>query len=463
MLSFVQSWFGSSSSPIGVDFGNDTLRLAQVEEADADYRLVAAASADVPPHVRNEPLAKFSFFCDTIRDLLAQGNFRGRKVMLNLPASMMHIQHLRLPKMDEEALKKALPWEARGKLPFDPSQAVLRHLIAGEIYHDQEPKYEVVLIAARRDLVEQYLAAAAKARLTVAGMNIEPKAIVDCFSHIFRRKTDMDAPTLFADIGCTATRALIARGGRIQFARVVPVGGEHFSRAVASALQIPLDQARLMRIKLAASQENETAIGPVAAPEAAARSAPVAADPTEGTGFALLQSAVSAAEEREAASHATAKAAAAAAQRVAVDDPIATPDEGSSSAATASGIAPDDRRRVDDACREPLSRLIEELSLCRRYYEATFHNQPVSRLVFVGGEANQRSLCQQIARTLGIAAQVGDPLARMGKFSEVSVESGIDRRSPQPGWAVAIGLSMGPAATTGGSSAEHAEAKGASN
>jgi len=33
---------------------------------------------------------------------------------------------------------------------------------------------------------------------------------------------------------------------------------------------------------------------------------------------------------------------------------------------------------------------------------------------------------------------------RMGRISEVGIESGIDRRQPQPGWATAIGLSLGP-------------------
>ena len=108
-------------------------------------------------------------------------------MILSLPASLMHIQHLRIPKMDEEALKKGLAWEARGKLPFDPTQAVLRHLVAGEVYHDQEPKYEVILMAARREMVDQYLAAADRAKLTVVGMNVEPKATIDCFSHIYRR------------------------------------------------------------------------------------------------------------------------------------------------------------------------------------------------------------------------------------------------------------------------------------
>jgi hypothetical protein len=59
----------------------------------------------------------------------------------------------------------------------------------------------------------------------------------------------------------------------------------------------------------------------------------------------------------------------------------------------------------------------------------------------------------QIAKQMQLAAQVGDPLVRVGKNSDVGVEAGIDRRQPQPGWAVAIGLSMGSAAGSSSSNA----------
>jgi hypothetical protein len=36
----------------------------------------------------------------------------------------------------------------------------------------------------------------------------------------------------------------------------------------------------------------------------------------------------------------------------------------------------------------------------------------------------------------------------MGRTTLVGIESGIDRRQAQPGWAVAIGLSLGPTATS---------------
>lgn len=445
MLSFVQSWFNPVSSPIGVDFGSDCLRMAQVELIDNEHHLVAAASADVPPHVRNEPTAKFAFFADAVRDLLAQGNFRGRRVILSLPASLMHIQHLRVPKMDEEALKKGLAWEARGKLPFDPSQAVLRHLIAGEVYHDQEPKYEVILMAARRDLVDQYLAAANKARLTVVGMNVEPKATIDCFSHIYRRAADVEATTCYVDIGCTASRATIARGGKIQFARVIPIGGEHFSRAVATALRIPLDQARQMRVQLAegAEEPEVKAAAPVADRITPPQASMDETESLEGTGFALLNAGVAAAQRREP-------------QAAPVAVPVA---DAPASEPAASGVVASDRKRIEEATREPLARMIEELSLCRRYFEAAFHDQTVQRLLFIGGEANQRSLCQQIAREMGIGAQVGDPLCRMSKNVPDGVEITIDRRVPQPAWAIAIGLSMGPAADNAKSKSVESETR----
>jgi type IV pilus assembly protein PilM len=425
MLRFMKNWLGPKASPIGVDFGSDALRLAQVAKVDGEWKLVAAASADVPAHVRHNPAARMEFFVEATRDLLAHGDFSGRAAVLALPAASMFIQHLRLPKMDDEAMRKAIPWEARGKLPIDPSNALLRHHVAGDIFQDQESKSEVILMAAGRELVNQFLATATRARLDVTGMNVEPKALVDCFSHIYRRKADAEAANCFVDLGCSGSRAFVARGGHILFARTIPVGGDHFTRAVSHALHLSQDEAKLLRMKLSniqpAINENQ-------------RKQEVRAglsDNDEVAGLGALGTALAAANRAEGQDRRGPGT-------LTMDPPVTT-----------ASLRPEDgdegqRRQIEDACQEPFKRLVQELDLCRRYYEATFPNKPVERLIFVGGEAKNRRLCQQIAQEMGLAAQVGDPLVRMGRTSEVGPESGIDRRQPQPNWAVAIGLSLGP-------------------
>jgi type IV pilus assembly protein PilM len=442
MLGFVQNWLTPKCNPIGVDFGSDCLRMAQVQWTGSEHKLIAAASADVPAHLRVDPVGRLNYFVETTRDLLAQGNFKGRAAVLGLPAAWMHIQHLRMPKLDEESLTKALPFEARGKLPIDPNAALLRHMIAGDVYQDQEPRSEIIVMAAKRELINQFLASAARAKLDVIGMNVEPKALIDCFTFVHRRKGDAEVTQCYVDIGCGATRAIITRGGHILFARSIPVGGDHFNRAVSQALKITADDARLLRIKMCHQQpaldehREKQEIRPEPLP-----TAPVAAAAeTESTdnSFALLSAGIEASRKQVMGIAAQAAPAAAAAAAMAV---LEAP------APAASSAEAQQARALEQACMEPLGKLVEELDLCRRYYEGTFPNKPVERLVFVGGEARQRGLCQHIARGLGLAAQVGDPMVRMGRISEIGVESGIDRRQPQPTWAVAIGLSMGPAGT----------------
>ncbi len=114
MLSFVRSFFRARANPIGVDFGSDSLKLAQVAPAGKEWKLLAAASADVPLHVRRDPAGRQHFFVETTRELLSSGGFSGREAVLALPIASMFLQHLRLPKMDEDALTKAIPWERAG-------------------------------------------------------------------------------------------------------------------------------------------------------------------------------------------------------------------------------------------------------------------------------------------------------------------------------------------------------------
>ena len=78
MLGFVQNWLAPKCNPIGVDFGSDCLRMAQVQWTGSEYKLLAAASADVPSHLRIDPNGRLAYFTDTVRDLLAQGDFKGR-------------------------------------------------------------------------------------------------------------------------------------------------------------------------------------------------------------------------------------------------------------------------------------------------------------------------------------------------------------------------------------------------
>jgi len=107
------------------------------------------------------------------------------------------------------------------------------------------------------------------------------------------------------------------------------------------------------------------------------------------------------------------------------------------------GLAEDELYRL---MNPTLDQLAGELTKCLRYYEAVFRNQAVERAIFVGGGAYDKRLCQMLAQRLNLPAQVGDPLVRIKRVEGAGLGIGLDRREPQPDWAVAVGLSLGAAA-----------------
>lgn len=87
--------------------------------------------------------------------------------------------------------------------------------------------------------------------------------------------------------------------------------------------------------------------------------------------------------------------------------------------------------------------IAEELSMCLRYHQSLFRDQSITRIVFLGGEARNITLCQNIARELQLPAQLGDPLTRFGHKRSLRTP-GLALGQPQPGWAVVCGLCSAP-------------------
>ena len=106
------------------------------------------------------------------------------------------------------------------------------------------------------------------------------------------------------------------------------------------------------------------------------------------------------------------------------------------------GVAEDELYHV---LAKPTAVIAEQLTQCLRYYESVFRNGNAERAIFVGGGAYDKRLCQSLAQHLNLPAQIGDPLARVKRVDGAGLETGIDRRVPQPNWTVAVGLSLGAA------------------
>jgi len=100
-----------------------------------------------------------------------------------------------------------------------------------------------------------------------------------------------------------------------------------------------------------------------------------------------------------------------------------------------------------------VTRLVLELTACRRQFVSMYRNAQIDRLIFLSGQSVDRDTCTTIAKQLEMPAQMGDCLAaieipnswKLGKENEDKKEHSdtqIDRRNCRVNWAIAFGLSL---------------------
>ncbi|MEX0742657.1 MAG: pilus assembly protein PilM, partial [Phycisphaeraceae bacterium] len=209
-------WSQNNISPIGIDFGADSIKLLQLVTEDPP-QLVAAAQRDIPEAARKQSQSYYDFAASALREMVRDAKMKTKRVVASISASQTYVQHVRLPVGDGEIVQQQLEMELRGRLPMDPLSMVVRHVDVGQVFSDGTAKQEVICLAASRESVMRSVKAIRQAGLDVVGMHCEPMAILAAFSHLFRREGDEKRTTFFIDVGGATTKALIAHGKKLVF------------------------------------------------------------------------------------------------------------------------------------------------------------------------------------------------------------------------------------------------------
>lgn len=251
MLGFVRQFMPYRGLPIGVDLGEHTLRLAQVEKMENEYRLVHAVEASLGT---NSPSDRSAAIATTLRSVMRTGSFQGRKVALAISGSSVQVKHIRLPRCSGDEFVSALREHATRSLNIDPSQYLLRSVVAGDVFGEQTPQQEVVLFATPLATIQELLDASASARVEVVGVHVQPRITAELFSNLYRRKADEDAVNLFVDLGANGTRAFVAAPFQLQFVRAMSKSIVDIHTAVARKMNLSLEETATLRRTLIAQQ-----------------------------------------------------------------------------------------------------------------------------------------------------------------------------------------------------------------
>ncbi len=393
--------------PLAIEFGVSGIKVLQLSGSNPSS-IQAAAFLPTPDDLLDLPAKRLLFQMDALPKFLKGEKINASRAMSLIPSGQMVCKHLQIIPTEGVPIEQIAGAQLSTQLGCDPSELLIRcRPVSGA---KTNGKLEVICFAASREFVGRIMGSLKSAKLEPVGIHTEIDAIAQAIKLRDGSAGGVGSvkPTLILDLGCGSTKVLIMHGNEMVFARTIELGALGFDQTICHQLRCTMMEAREIRAGLEVLIPSKVGVGPGGGSgmDSEVSGMPGMPPPPGSPGSDQGEGAEGAHDEPTA--------------------PI-------------TGF----RRGPQVDLSEPLEIMCDEISICLRYHHALFPSTRVERVIFVGGQSRHQPVCEHIARTLKLEAQVLDPMACLARAGRVPT-SGIDLHTPQPGWASVVGGALSP-------------------
>lgn len=240
----------------GIEIGQYALKAVKLRYAEAAEQVVAVAFDYVPfPKILSQPDAiPEELIPQALETFLSRNDLAGDLLAISVPGHSALVRFIQLPPVESSKVAEIVKYEARQQIPFALEEVIWDYQSLGSGI--EESGYmldaEVGLFAMKRDQVLQALRPFTNAKLEVELIQIAPLALYNVLTYdeLGIRPGEPggggEEHTIVLDMGCDNTTLLVSNGAKI-WVRNVPIGGNHFTRALTKEMKLSFAKAEHLK------------------------------------------------------------------------------------------------------------------------------------------------------------------------------------------------------------------------
>jgi type IV pilus assembly protein PilM len=253
---------GKQKNIVGLDLEAGSIAATEVQ-ANGGVHVTGAGVHRLPSGiVREGEVTDPGALADALKEMFG-ANKLSKDVRIGVANQRVVVRVVRFPALnDQKELETAIKFQAQEHIPMPLDQAVLEWQVVGRSAgEDGEAYMNVVLVAARRDMVSPLVATARKAGLRPVGVDLSAFAMIRALSREVTAGDQAVVPsyeermavegmqpqsvpgTLYCNLG-DVTNLAVAQGTTCLFTRVSQFGIEGIAQRLAERGALTLDHAR---------------------------------------------------------------------------------------------------------------------------------------------------------------------------------------------------------------------------
>lgn len=238
--------FSAKKDNIGIDVGTSSVKVVRLREARGTYHLEhlgimpLGSQAIVDNAIMDAPAV-----ADAVKNLLGSLNIKGKRIATSVSGHSVIIRKINLPLMSETELEASIQWEAEQYIPYDVADVNIDFQILGPDAQDPS-QMNVLLVAAKKDFIEDYTAVFSEVGLEPTVMDIDCFAVENMFEYNYGF-VEGEVIALI-NMGAGATSVNVMKGTDSVFTRDIQAGGNLLNEELQKRLGISSEDAERAKL-----------------------------------------------------------------------------------------------------------------------------------------------------------------------------------------------------------------------
>jgi type IV pilus assembly protein PilM len=236
---------------LGLDIGSTSVKMVCLKErrsrGQIAYALQSFGMKPLPPEaIVDGALMNTTAIVQAVQELVAELKIKQKDTAIGVSGHSVIIKKISMPRMTQDELEESIQWEAEQYIPFDVKDVNIDTQILRSDVNDATGQMDVLLVAAKKDMINDYTNVVSEAGLSPTVVDVDAFAVQNMFAMNY---SPSDAETVvLINAGAAVVNINIISGGMTVFTRDVTIGGNQFTEEIQKQLNVSYEEAEALKI-----------------------------------------------------------------------------------------------------------------------------------------------------------------------------------------------------------------------
>ena len=236
-----------NGSLIAIDIGSSAVKVVELGGSVSQRKLKALGLEILPPGaVVDGAIQDATVVGDTLKSLFQRLRMTTvqRRAAIGLSGSSVFIKKVKIVPEKDSTLEDQIVYEAEQQFQHDVAD------LCTDFYQLGPPsasgEVTVLLVGAKRELVEQYLGVVTSLGLRTGVVDCQVFSIANMFEYNYGT---VDTIIGIVNVGAGSCQLALVSKGEYLYTRDIPLGGDEYTRRIAELMNVDRDNAESLKIQ----------------------------------------------------------------------------------------------------------------------------------------------------------------------------------------------------------------------